>query len=71
MNLEPIKGSDLVEEVISKRPETTAIFMNHGMPCLVCGEALWGTIEENATRYKVNLGNLLRDLNIVRKDGAE
>lgn len=32
------------------------------MPCIACGEPLWGTIEENAKRYNVNLKELLRDL---------
>ncbi len=37
--------------------------MEFKIPSLVCGEPLWGTVEEVAQRYKVNLAELLNRLN--------
>jgi len=54
-----------VEEVIEKYPDTVKVFMDLRIPCLVCGEPLWGTIEETAKRYNVELDTLLKKLNQV------
>jgi len=52
-----------IEEILEEFPGTVNIFMNYGIPCLVCGEPLWGTVEEAAEKYKVNLDKLLEKLN--------
>ncbi|OQX52740.1 MAG: hypothetical protein B5M53_07930 [Candidatus Cloacimonas sp. 4484_209] len=52
-----------IEEILEKYPDTVNIFMDYGIPCLVCGEPLWGTVEEAATKYKVDLDELLNKLN--------
>lgn len=52
-----------IEEIIEGFPDTVRIFMDYGIPCLVCGEPLWGTIEEKAKKYNVNLEELLNKLN--------
>ena len=52
-----------IEEILEKFPDTVNIFMNYGIPCLVCGEPLWGTVEEAAEKYDVELENLLEKLN--------
>ena len=48
-----IKPEDLVEDVIQQYPATVRVFMDHDFPCLVCGEAIWGTVAENAERYDI------------------
>lgn len=56
-----------VEEVVTRFPETVHIFYKYGLPCIACGEPVWGTIAENAKRYRVrNLSALLEELNRVR-----
>jgi len=52
-----------IEEILEEFPDTVKIFMDYGIPCLVCGEPLWGTVEEAAEKYKVNLDELLGKLN--------
>ncbi len=52
----------LIEEVITKYPQTVGVFMRHRIPCLACGEPLWGTIRENAERYGADLELLMQDL---------
>ena len=61
-----IKPDDLVEDVVSRYPQTVRIFMTHNFPCLVCGEPVWGTIEENALRNglsRTSISALMNDLN--------
>lgn len=58
-----INEKTLIEDLVKEHPETIKVFVKHGMPCIVCGEPLWGTIEENARRYGVDLKSLLKDLN--------
>ena len=52
-----------VEEVLERYPETVKVFTELKIPCLVCGEPLWGTIKETAERYNVELSTLLDCLN--------
>lgn len=57
-----ITSETLIEDLVKEHPETIKIFTRHKMPCIICGEPLWGSIEENAKRYGVNLEELLKDL---------
>ena len=57
-----------IEDVLDKYPETVKVFIKLKIPCLVCGEPLWGTVKETAEKYDVNLPLLLDRLNeIVEK----
>ena len=60
-----------IEEVLEKIPETTKVFIEKRIPCLVCGEPLWGTIEEAAKKYGANLDTLLDDLNKIVEESAK
>lgn len=48
-----ISRESLIEEVISKYPETVEVFIAFGMPCFVCGEPAWGTVGELMDRYNI------------------
>lgn len=52
-----------VEDVLDKYPKTVKVFIELRVPCLVCGEPLWGTIKETSERYNVELSLLLKNLN--------
>ena len=59
-----IRLDDTIEEIVRRRPDTVGIFYRHGLPCIACGEPLWGTIRENAEKYGVrDVEALLRELN--------
>ena len=59
-----IRPSDTIEDVVRRYPASVEIFYRHGLPCIACGEPVWGTIEENARKYGVkDLDALLRELN--------
>ncbi len=66
-----IKEETLIEDLIKECPETVRVFTKHKLPCIVCGEPLWGTLEENAKRYGANLEELLRDLEKVFKEKCQ
>ncbi len=48
-----ISRESVIEEVISKYPETVEVFIAFGMPCFVCGEPAWGTVGELMDRYNI------------------
>ena len=37
-----------IEELVNSFPGAVRFFIERRLPCLVCGEAVWGTIEEIA-----------------------
>ena len=57
-----------VSDVLAKHPGLVKIFIDFGLPCLVCGEAFWGTIEELAQRHNVDVENLVNKLNEKKKE---
>lgn len=57
-----------IEEILELFPESVKIFMDFGVPCLVCGEPLWGTVEEVAEKYHVDLTELLERLNMLYRE---
>ncbi len=60
-----------VEEAVVRYPQTVKIFLKHGIPCMVCGEPLWGTIGENAQKYNVkDTEQLLKELNDAARESA-
>ncbi len=63
--MDRITKETTIEEILDKFPDTVKVFMDFGVPCLVCGEPLWGTVEEAAEKYKVKLDDLLAKLNRI------
>lgn len=52
-----------IEDILRDSPEKTKIFIEFGVPCLVCGEPFWGTVKELCERYQVDVNILLKRLN--------
>jgi hypothetical protein len=52
----------LIEDLVRDFPSTVNVFTRHKLPCILCGEPLWGTVGENAARYGADLDKLLKDL---------
>ncbi len=51
-----------VEDLLAVYPHLAKVFVEFGLPCYVCGEAFWGTIEELAQRYNVDTDRLIKVL---------
>lgn len=61
-----ITRESVLEEVITRYPQSVEVFIRFGMPCFVCGEPAWGTVGENINRHKVaDPEKLLEELNEV------
>lgn len=53
----------LIEDLLDEYPQAVQIFLRMGLPCLVCGEPFWGTIEQLAEKYDTDPERLLQRLN--------
>ena len=43
-----ITRSTTIEELVTELPSAVRVLLNHRVACLVCGEPVWGTLEEVA-----------------------
>ena len=41
-----------IEELIDHYPASTAFLIARGLPCIVCGEPVWGTLKQLARDKK-------------------
>ncbi len=46
---ESITQSTRVEDLVEEYPKAIGMFIEHGLPCVVCGQPFWGTIQELAS----------------------
>ena len=53
----------LIEDLLDEYPQAVQVFLRMGLPCLVCGEPFWGTIEVLARKYNADTNRLLQLLN--------
>ena len=56
-----------ISDVLDKYPNLVTVFINHGLPCLVCGQPFWGTIEELAQKHNADVNELVNKLNEQRR----
>lgn len=61
-----ITGDMLIEDIVEKYPETIGPMQEMGVQCILCGEPVWGTLEEKVSEkgFK-NLDEILVRLNQV------
>ncbi len=64
MNKFILKPDTTIEEIVFRYPELVRPLMEYGIKCIVCGEPIWGTLEENARAKGIeNLDAIIKDLN--------
>jgi len=49
-----------IEELIEEVPSSVKYLMNEGIRCIVCGEPIWGTLEEAAEEKGFNADDIAR-----------
>ena len=54
-----------IEEVVTQYPESTMVFMKHGLHCVGCHISALETVEEGAMAHGINVDALVEDLNKV------
>lgn len=65
MAKEKITGKTSIGECVEKYPETTEVFMKHGMHCMGCAAAHFENIEQGAEAHGIDIKKLVEDLNKV------
>jgi hybrid cluster-associated redox disulfide protein len=60
-----ITKDNTIEEVVNQYPETTMVFMKHGLHCVGCHVSAFESIEEGATGHGIDVDALVADLNKV------
>lgn len=61
-----IERTTTIEELTEILPESVSYLMEKGIRCLICGEPIWGTIEEAVLEKhhsEKELQKILKDLN--------
>jgi hypothetical protein len=46
--MKPITRHISIEDLVAHYPGSVKFLINKGLPCLVCGEPTWGTLEQLA-----------------------
>ncbi len=67
----PIDRNITIEDLL-KIPGATTLLIRHGLPCLVCGEPAWGTLDDLLREEDLEpaqAGELLRLLNNLVDEG--
>ncbi len=57
-----------IDQLLAEYPSLAKTFIQFKLPCLVCGEPFWGTIEELARQHGVDAKELVNKLNDKRRE---
>ena len=57
-----------VEELLAEYPSLSRTFIEHGLPCQVCGEPFWGTLEELGNQHGKDVNKLIEKLSEAIED---
>lgn len=61
-----ITPESYIEEIVNEYPVLVKYLAERGIRCIICGEPIWGTLEEAALEKGISgeaLRELLRELN--------
>ena len=70
-----IDGNTPISEIVEKYPYLIEHLLKHGIKCMVCGDVVWGTLEEEARRQGITseeLHRIIEEANrIIAERGTE
>ena len=61
-----IERTILIEDLVDQVPGAVSFLIDQGLPCIVCGQPVWGTLEEMAQekgRSREEIDRLVEDMN--------
>ncbi|UCG29161.1 MAG: DUF1858 domain-containing protein [candidate division WOR-3 bacterium] len=61
--MKKITADTHIDQILSRYPTLSRVFIEYGLPCLVCGEPFWGTVEQLGKQYDMNVCKLIEKLN--------
>jgi len=59
-----------IDEFVDDHPDLVGFLIIHGLPCVVCGEPFWGTLEELAKQKgwdDERIDSLVQEYNELQK----
>jgi hypothetical protein len=56
-----------IDEILGKYPSLSRIFVEFGLPCQICGETFWGTVEDLGRQHIANVNELVDKLNEIKR----
>ncbi|HNT41235.1 MAG: hypothetical protein KBB29_09725 [Bacteroidales bacterium] len=65
-----ITGNTLIEDLVEQLPESVSFLREKGIICIVCGEAVWGTLAEVAQQKGLSdeaIEATIEELNQLKK----
>jgi hybrid cluster-associated redox disulfide protein len=65
--MEKITKDMSIMEIVQKHPETTDVFMKHGLHCIGCAAARFETLEQGAEAHGIDVEKFVKDLNAALK----
>ena len=72
MELKFITKNMEIEEIVEKYPETIGPMQEMGVQCMVCGEPVWGTLEEKVNEKGLtNMDEILTRLNRIAEEAEK
>lgn len=61
-----ITRGSYIEDIVEKYPQVVRPLKEHGIACIVCGEPVWGTLEEYAnSKHIENLDAIIDQMNTL------
>lgn len=66
MNKPEIKSEIQIEELVNNYPFSVKYLMEKGIRCIMCGEPIWGTLEEAAIEKgftKEDIDSIVKEMN--------
>lgn len=61
--MERIDAQTHIDQILSVYPSLSRVFVECGLPCLVCGEPFWGTVEQLGNQHDADINQLINKLN--------
>jgi len=64
----------LIEELVNNYPFSVRYLMEKGIRCIMCGEPIWGSLEEAAQEKNFsapNIENFVKEMRVLAKEGAD
>ncbi len=66
----PITKDIQIEDLIVRLPHSVSYLREKGIICVVCGEPVWGSLNDLATQKELSedkIGQIVKELNLMLK----
>ncbi len=64
----------LIEELVNNYPFSVRYLMEKGIRCIMCGEPIWGSLEEAAQEKNFSapvIENFVKEMRVLAKEGQD